>query len=192
MVEKLNLQRDASRNPLFDTMFILQNMDMETISGAGVTFRPQEKNPGVSPYDLTLSAEDWKGEEITLNLDYSTRLFKQDKAERVLSHYVNILDAVADNADVRLSRIDLLSAEERRHLLMDFNKTELLYDRDLTVDELFQLQALRTPDSVAVVWENKHYSYKDLDMKSSRFAASLRKKRGRAWNNCRRDGYPLV
>jgi amino acid adenylation domain-containing protein/non-ribosomal peptide synthase protein (TIGR01720 family) len=176
LVDKLNLQRDASRNPLFDTMFILQNMDMEMISGAGVTFRPQEKNPGVSPYDLTLSAEDWNGEAITLNLDYSTKLFKQDKAERMLSHYVNILDAVADNADVRLSRIDLLSAEERRHLLLDFNKTGLFYDRNLTIDQLFQLQALRTPDSVAAVWENKHYSYKDLDMKSSRFAASLRKK----------------
>ncbi|GAA0134965.1 hypothetical protein YSY43_18050 [Paenibacillus sp. YSY-4.3] len=176
LVDRLNIQRNLSRNPLFDTMFILQNMDMETVSGAGVIFRPEERNPGVSPYDLTLSAEDWSEESIAVNLDYSTKLFKRDKAEQMLAHYVNILSIVAENADVLLSRIDLLSPEERQRLLIEFNATDLRYDKQLTIDELFQRQAERTPDDIAAVWANKSYTYKELDVKSSRLAAALRKK----------------
>ncbi|GIO85790.1 hypothetical protein J25TS5_27220 [Paenibacillus faecis] len=176
LVDKLNIRRDTSRNPLFDTMFILQNMEMEDMSAAGVTFKPEEINPGVSPYDLTLSAEDWSEKSVALNLDYSTALFKREKAERMLSHYANILSVVADRADVRLSQIDLLSAEERRQLLVDFNATEMTYDPELTIDLLFKQQAERTPDEVAIVWNSEPYTYRQLDEKSDRLAASLRNK----------------
>ncbi|GIP58449.1 non-ribosomal peptide synthetase [Paenibacillus woosongensis] len=176
LVDRLNIQRDLSRNPLFDTMFILQNMDMETASAAGVIFSPEERNPGVSPYDLTLSAEDWSEESIAVNLDYSTKLFKRDKAERMLDHYINILNIITENTDVRLSQIDLLTAEERQRLIVEFNATDLRYDKQLTIDELFQRQAERTPEDIAAIWDNRSYTYKELDVKSSRLAAALRKK----------------
>ncbi|MGC5773689.1 amino acid adenylation domain-containing protein [Paenibacillus pabuli] len=176
LVEKLNIRRDPSRNPLFDVMFIFQNMELEGVSGAGVTFKPEEKNPGVSPYDLTLSAEDWNEESITLNLDYSKKLFKHEKAERMLVHYVNILNAAVDQSALTLSEIDILSAEERQQLLFEFNAAELLYDKQLTIDELIRRQAERAPDEVAVIWEDKSYTYSELDAKSDQLAAALRQK----------------
>ena len=176
LVEKLNIRRDPSRNPLFDVMFIFQNMELEGVSGAGVTFKPEEKNPGVSPYDLTLSAEDWNEESVTLNLDYSKKLFKHEKAERMLVHYVNILNAAADQSALTLSEIDILSAEERQQLLFEFNAAELLYDKQLTIDELIRRQAERAPDEVAVIWEDKSYTYSELDAQSDQLAAALRQK----------------
>ncbi|MNO13082.1 Surfactin synthase subunit 1 [compost metagenome] len=176
LVDRLNIRRDASRNPIFDTMFILQNMNLEVLSGDGVTFRPKEYNPGVSPYDLTLSAEDWNDETITLNLDFNMNLFKENKAEQLLIHYMNILWNVAKNIDVRLSQIDMLTAKERQKLLFDFNATELPYDKSMTIDQLFQLQVERTPDNTAVIWEGNHFTYKELDSKSNQLAAALRKK----------------
>ncbi|WP_272037598.1 non-ribosomal peptide synthetase [Paenibacillus sp. JJ-100] len=176
LIEKLNIRRDPSRNPLFDVMFIFQNMELEDVSGAGVTFKAEEKNPGVSPYDLTLSAEDWNEESITLNLDYSKKLFKHEKAERMLMHYVNILNAVADQSTLTLSKIDILSAEERQQLLVAFNADELLYDKQLTIDQLIRRQAKLAPDEVAVIWEDKSYTYSELDAKSDLLAAALRRK----------------
>ncbi|WP_366294821.1 amino acid adenylation domain-containing protein [Paenibacillus sp. AN1007] len=176
LVEKLNIRRDSSRNPLFDVMFIFQNMELEGVSAAGVTFKPEEKNPGVSPYDLTLSAEDWNEESITLNLDYSKKLFKHEKAERMLMHYVNILNGAADQSALTLSEIDILSAGERQQLLAAFNAGELLYDKQLTIDQLIRRQAKLTPDEVAVIWEDKSYTYSELDAKSDLLAAALRRK----------------
>src|SRR5690606_35215430 len=118
----------------------------------------------------------WSEDSIALNLDYSTKLFKRDKAERMLIHYVNILNTVAENTDVHLSQIDLLTPEERQRLIVEFNATDLHYDKQLTIDELFQRQAERTPDDIAAIWDNKSYTYKELDVKSNRLAAALRKK----------------
>ncbi|HEY2491660.1 MAG TPA: amino acid adenylation domain-containing protein [Paenibacillus sp.] len=174
LVDQLNIRRDISRNPLFDTMFILQNMDIQLSSRADVTFRPIERNLGVSPYDLTLSAEDWNDQCITLHLDYSTKLFKEEKIERMLTHYVNIVNSVVDNVDVHISQIHMLTEEERQQLLFDFNDTELLYDKHQTIHQLFQLQVERTPDEIAIESGSKQYSYNDLDVRSNQLAAALR------------------
>ncbi|OAB38376.1 non-ribosomal peptide synthetase [Paenibacillus glacialis] len=173
LVDQLNIRRDISRNPLFDTMFILQNMDFRVSSSADVTFRPNERNLGISPYDLTLSAEDWNDQCITLHLDYSTKLFKEEKIERMLSHYVNILNSVVDNVDVCLSQIHMLTEEERQQLLFEFNDTELPYDKTQTIPQLFQIQVERTPDDIAIECGSKYYSYKELDIRSSQLAAAL-------------------
>ena len=86
-------------------------------------------------------------------LNYSTDLFERGTIERMLGHLARVLEQVAADADVRLSRLELLGEAERALVLEEWNRTEAEYPADRCIHELFEAQAARTPDAVAVVFE---------------------------------------
>lgn len=175
LVEKVQIKRDASRSPLFDTMFILQNMELTEFSVDRFTARPYTYNNKTSKFDLSVEATD-KGETIECSIEYCTDLFAEDTIRRLSSHLVNVLSEIAASPWKKLSDISILSAAERNQLLCGFNDTDACYPHDKTIHQIFEEQAEKTPDNVALSFKGNNMTYRELNEKANRLARTLREK----------------
>lgn len=173
LVEKLNLQRDISRNPLFDTMFVLQNVEIDDKNIEGLTFVPYPIKTQISKFDLTLEVED-KGGNLLLRFEYATKLFKKETIERLAQHFLNIIEFVIEQPQVSLAEIQMLSEEEIHEQLVLFNHTALDYPQEKTIHQLFEEQAERTLEEIAVVYKDKRLTYRELNERANRLAHLLR------------------
>ena len=120
LVDKVNVNRDLSRNPIFDVVFVLQNLE------------PQRRHPvfkyynferGVSKFDLTLDVYETK-ENLFFKFEYCTKLFKQETIKRFGNYLKKIVAAIIENPGIPLGNIEIISAEEKHRLLYDFNHTD--------------------------------------------------------------------
>ncbi|PZE20567.1 non-ribosomal peptide synthetase [Paenibacillus xerothermodurans] len=172
LVEKLALPRDLSRNPLFDAVFSLQNA-MDGMPDIGeIQLSVYETNFHVAKFDLTLQAKE-EPDGITLEMDYSTALFTRGTVQRMLGHYVNLLEAVAQDSTAPLGQHRMLTPEEERPLLQDFNPPATQYPKHRTIVELLEEQAQTAPDAEALSFEGHKLSYKQLNERANRLARSL-------------------
>ena len=175
LVDKLEIVNDISRNPLFDTMFVLQNMDMSDITIDNLVFKNYAIEYEISKYDFTLFAVEDK-DRINFNFEYSTDLYKEETIRKLCNHYVNILQSIVNSIDVKLSDIEMITAEEKKKVIEEFNETESVYPSDKTIQELFEEQVERNPESIAVVYEDSSLTYRELNCKANKLARSLREK----------------
>ncbi|MET0400432.1 MAG: amino acid adenylation domain-containing protein, partial [Longimicrobiaceae bacterium] len=173
LVAELQPERSLSRSPLFQVMFALQD------AGGGGGVLPGLRVSGVgaelesAKFDLSLTlvatAQGLRGA-----LSYSTDLFERGTAERMLGHLERVLEQVAADADVRLSQLELLGDAERRRVVEEWNDTAAGVPADQCIHELFQAQAARTPDALAVTFEGASLTYAALNARANRLAHHLR------------------
>ncbi|WP_460288463.1 non-ribosomal peptide synthetase, partial [Clostridium faecium] len=175
LISQLDIARNLSKNPLFDVMFTLQNIDIGNIEIEGLKFRPYEFENKISKFDITLSAVELK-DKIIFSLEYCTKLFKRETIERLSKHYINILKEVTNNVEIKLSEIEILSQEEKKQLIYSFNNTKTKYPKDKTIHELFEEQVKNAPNNIAIVYEDKQLTYSELNKKSNCLAKVLRDK----------------
>ncbi len=175
LIDQLNIKRDLSRNPLFDVMFSMQNMDAGEIQIAGLKAKPCEVDNNISKFDMTITATELT-QTIRIELNYCTKLFNRQTIENISKHLTNILDCVANNINLKLSEINMLTEEEKHKLLVEFNNTKAEYPKDKTLYQLFEEQAAKTPDNIAAMYEEESITYKELDEKSNQLARVLREK----------------
>ncbi|MCP4214354.1 MAG: non-ribosomal peptide synthetase, partial [bacterium] len=157
LVEKISLPRDTGRNPLFDVMFNLLNHWEETAEwaeGPDPVESSYKHGKSTAKFDLTLNAAE-KDEKIFFNFNYGTKLYKAGTIERFIGYFKKLVGGVIKNQDIRISHLEIISEEERKRLLLDFNDTVAQYPRDKTIHQLFEEQAIKSPDSVAVVAESR-------------------------------------
>lgn len=173
LVDKLGLVRDLSRNPVFDTMFSLQNAGTDVLETGGLRFVPKEFNAGVSKVDFSLHVTEDR-EQLSFTWEYCTKLFKPETIQRLARHYVRILQVVTQDAGVQLADIDLLSDEEKHLLLSGFNNTVAPFPQETTVHGQFEKQAAKTPENTALVFGNQRLTYRELNEWSNRLARALR------------------
>jgi non-ribosomal peptide synthetase component F/NRPS condensation-like uncharacterized protein len=167
LMRKVGDAADVSRNPLFNVMLVVQNIDMVPVEIEGLTFTPVDFHRMVSKVDFTLEVfENETG--VRFDLEYCTALFRQETMERLAVHFTNILNEVVNRPGVLLSEIDMLSDRERDRLLDEFsgNKDENPEGMHLKVHRLFEKQAELTPDHIAVVYEGKRLTYRELNEKA--------------------------
>ncbi|OMD57183.1 hypothetical protein BSK62_30085, partial [Paenibacillus odorifer] len=136
LVEKLNVRRDRSRNPLFDTMLILQNMEQTRFGLAEVEVRSVELSHPVTKFDLTLNVVE-VNQGLHMTLEYSRALFNASTVERQLSHFVQLLTQITERTDASIASLQLVTPEEKQ-LLHAFNDTAADYPREATIHELFE------------------------------------------------------
>jgi fengycin family lipopeptide synthetase D len=181
LVGKLDLRRDLQRNPLFETLFIMQNIDMTPIRLEGLEIEPYPFDVPTSKFDISLNVLE-TSQGFLFAVEYCSRLFRQDTVERLSRHFVTLLASAAENPRAAIGQIDLLSPEEKEQLLHRFNDTAGDFPGDRTVHELFEDQAGRTPDNIAVVGnknksgETVQLTYKELNKQSDRLAGALKEK----------------
>ncbi|ADL52202.1 amino acid adenylation domain protein [Clostridium cellulovorans 743B] len=172
LVEKLNIPRDISRNPIFDTMFTMQNTENLEIAMGGLTFKPYRIDFNVSKFDLSLDAVENKG-KIEFEMEYCTALFKKETIDRISDHFINILSSIVENPNAKLSEITLLTEKEKKQILCDFNGKKVPYDFSKTLHQLFEDNAVKTPDKTAIIFGDENISYDALNKKSNSFARYL-------------------
>ncbi|MCK4259937.1 MAG: amino acid adenylation domain-containing protein, partial [Halanaerobiales bacterium] len=175
LVEKLQLQRDLSRNPLFDIMFVLQNTTTADVQMPGLKMHLYPFEYKLAQFDLIFNVFE-TSTGIHFNLDYSTKLFKRKTIERMTEHLVNIIHQVVKNPEIQISEIEIISADEKQQLLVDFNNTMVELSNDLTIHQLFEEQALKTPDHIVGVFGEQQLTYGELNEKANQFARVLREK----------------
>ncbi len=178
LVEKLEMennliQRDLSRNPLFDTMFVLQNTDKVKLNLSGVKFIPYELERNMSQFDLTLNASE-SSDGIKFNLEYCTKLFKKSTIERIARHFVQTTQRIVSKPEILIGEIDIISDKEKNLLLYEFNETNAEYSANKTIPQIFEEQVEQTPDHIALVFNDKKMTYKELNERSNQLAAKLR------------------
>ncbi|MCP5053870.1 MAG: amino acid adenylation domain-containing protein, partial [bacterium] len=187
MVDQVSVPRDMGRNPLFDVLFAMQNIDAgkptgREVRGTGLTDSTDfiatsyDYEATVSKFDLTLYAfESPRG--LCFSFEYCTRLFKEETMKRFGLYYKMIVSAVVENHHVKVMDIDLVTNEEKQRLLYDFNNTRAHYPEDKTIHRLFEEQVECRPDHVAVVTDGS-VTFRELNETSDRLAGLLREKGG--------------
>nr|WP_150149854.1 non-ribosomal peptide synthase/polyketide synthase [Bacillus swezeyi] len=175
LVEQLDVNRDMSRNPLFDTMFVLQNLDHADAEIKGLTFEPYESDVHISKFDFTLSAIE-KDAGIEFDLEYCTKLFNKETIKRMSEHFVHVLKEISNHTDMPLHKIEMMSGNERNTLLYQLNDTKTDFPKNQTICQLFEERAEKTPDHTAVVFEEQKMTYRELNERSNQLARFLREK----------------
>ncbi|OAB29610.1 hypothetical protein PMSD_21425 [Paenibacillus macquariensis subsp. defensor] len=173
LVKKRVVQRDMSRNPLFDTMFTLTHKS-EGLN-YGVPIRSLSFEHSVTQFELTLSAVE--GEDtLSFSFEYSAALFKRETIERWKDLFSQWLASLVNEDGRPIAAIDLLTPQEKHRLLVEFNDTAIDYPVDKTVHQLFEDQVELTPDHTALKYETTHMSYRALNDRANRLARTLRRK----------------
>jgi len=175
LVSKIDIKRDPGRNPLFDAMFIVQNMDYPGQRIDNLEFTAYEFDPGVSRVDLTLEAAE-SGDGTRLSFEYCTKLFKKDTVERMAKYFLMILNEIIENPNQRLSNLEIMHPEDKNKILAEFNNTRTGYPENKTLPALFREQAVKTPHNTAIVYEDQCLTYSRLDEKADFLAGILKEK----------------
>ena len=172
LVDELEVERDLSRTPLIQVMFSLQNAPRQDVNLPELTFHPLELEQTTAQLDLTFDFEETE-QGLRGSLTYNTDLFESGSIQRMLGNFETLLAGIITNPEQRLSELPLLSESERRQLLIAWNDTRTPYPHDSCVHELFELQAERSPDAVAVLFEDQQITYRDLDVRVNQLARQL-------------------
>ena len=175
LVEVLQPERVMSHSPLFQVAFILQNVPIERIELPELTLQPFKAESKTAKYDLTLTTAE-TDEGLMCYFEYNSDLFKKSTVERMMHHFETLLQAALDNPKQPIGRLPLMPEEEKRILLMDWNKTTVPYPDNHTVHQLFEEWVEQQPDAPAVVYENTILTYKELNARANQLAYYLRKK----------------
>ncbi|MDZ8064929.1 MAG: amino acid adenylation domain-containing protein [Nostoc sp. DedQUE08] len=171
LVEALQPERDLSHTPLFQVMFVLQNAPIEVeLTGLTVSSLPIEG--AIAKFDLTLAIENTTT-GLVGGWEYNTDLFDASTIERMTGHFVTLLEGIVANPKQRISQLPILTASEQQQLLVEWNNTQVDYPIDKCVHQLFEEQVERTPDAVAVVFENQQLTYHELNCRANQLAHYL-------------------
>src|SRR5205823_9714206 len=172
LVEELQPERSLSHSPLVQVHFILQNAPVENVQFGNLEMKHVRTSTGTSKGDLFFSLAEQDG-ALTGLMEYNTDLFDGRTIERMLGNFGVLLTAVAENPSLRLSELPLLTEAERRQMLRDWNATESDYPRDACLHHLFEQQAARTPEAVAIVMGGEQITYRSLDDRANQLANYL-------------------
>jgi non-ribosomal peptide synthetase component F len=172
VVEIVQPPRSLSHAAVFQAMFAWQNAPEGTLELPGLTLSVLESGSAAAKFDLTLSLGE-AGDEIAGSLGYATALFDHETIERWLGYWLRLLEAMAADDSQAVDRVALLGEAERHRIVEEWNATEAAYPAEKCIHELFEAQAARTPDAVAVVFGDERLSYAELNARANRLARHL-------------------
>jgi amino acid adenylation domain-containing protein len=175
LIEELQPERDASHSPLVQVVFALQNAPQGDLTALDLKLNYVEVETSTAKYDLVVNVYEIE-DKLSIVFTYSTDLFDAASMQRLGRHYEGLLAAVVEKVDRRVSEIDFLSAAERRELLVERNATAARYPVEKSVSELFEEQARRSPEAVALVYKGTEISYAELQKRVETLATHLRER----------------
>ena len=174
VVEAVKSPRDPSRHPLFAAMFVLQNNDPPSLEQLGLEIEWPEDDPARRSALFELNLALWETEQgFSGTLNFNSDLFRIDTVERMTAHFLRLLEQVIAAPERPLSAVPLISEEERRKLLVEWNPPGGEPSCGDCVHELFAAQVARTPDAVALVDGPRQWSYAELDRSANQLAHYL-------------------
>ncbi len=170
IVSELRLPPDSSRNPLFQIIFALEPNVSSFDRQWDLTL--EDFSNGASKVDLSIVLDD-RGERVSGPLVYNPDLFRDSTIAGLMTHWNTLLRSALANPDLPISLLEYMAPEEKQQILYDWNRTVVDYPKNSCVHELFEVQAERHPDNCAVVFENQHLTYRELNQRANRLAHRL-------------------
>jgi amino acid adenylation domain-containing protein len=158
-------RREISRNPLFDSMFVLQNPGIRERKIPGLKLTPYPYNHKNSKFDLTLQAQEVEG-KLMLGFEYGTKLFKPETIEGFSKYFLELVRGILKNPGNKLCRLEILPPREREQIFHQFNHDQTQYPLE-TVTELFHQQVVSAPYRIACVDKENYITYENLDKRAS-------------------------
>lgn len=171
LVEKAGLERDASRNPLFDVVFNYQNI--VSLSTDRLDYDVIDVVRKVSKFDLTITVNDYDDRNY-LVFEYAADLFKGNTIRQMGEHYLNILGNMCICINQCIDDIRAIGKNELYRLMTEFNQTDTAYPKDRSVKSLFEETVSRFSHKVAVVSEDKTITYQELNSSANQLAGYLK------------------
>ncbi|MCP5053859.1 MAG: amino acid adenylation domain-containing protein, partial [bacterium] len=177
LVNHVAVARDVSRNPLFDVMFSLDNISVKPgeiprIKIPQLKMKPYKRKGMVAKFDLTLNGTE-AADELFLSFEYCTRLFKEETIRRFINYFNTVAAAVLENPDGKISGISIITPEEKKQVLFEFNTASQAPVPQKSYARLFEEQAARTPANVAVTFGGQQVTYEKLNEEANRLAHYL-------------------
>jgi amino acid adenylation domain-containing protein len=173
LVEELQPDRDLSRPPLFQVMFSLQNSPMPPLELSQVTMELLQDESTTAAFDLTLDMNE-RAQGMECLLEYSTEIFDQSTAQRILTHFTNLLESIVTNPQQRLLELPLMTEVERQQMLVEWNNTERNHGHELCIHQLFEQQAERTPEAIALIFGDERITYAELNQRANQLGHYLK------------------
>src|SRR5581483_9941521 len=171
LVEELRPDRDMSRNPLVQVIFQLQNMGWPLLRMGELVVAPGDLRHTATRFDLEVHFREEP--ELSALIQCNSALFEAATCERIGRHFVRLLEAVVANPEARICELPLLSAAERKQVLVEWNRTATAYPQR-SLQELFEEQVQARPDAVAVVFQGRSLTYAQLNARANQVAHYLR------------------
>src|SRR5205823_5567262 len=166
VVEALQPERILSHSPLFQVLFALQTAPVGELELPGLSLSPMTLESVTAKFDLSLMLSEVEG-GLVGEWEYSTELFEAATIERLGAHFQTLLEGIVADPQRRLSELPLLTDVERRRMLMEWNATEAEYLKERCIHQLFEAQMERSPEAVAVVFEDEWLSYRALNARAN-------------------------
>ena len=175
LIEEVSANRESSRNPLFDIMFVLQNYDHGTGSFDTMEMEKLDKCEWhrAARFDLSVIVTKQR-DGYKIVLEYCEDLYTEETAELLKNHYINLVKEIATDCEQLIGKINVLDENEKKNILYDFNKTELDFSKDKVIAELFEEMVESSPDNLAVIFGEEKVTYGELNRRANCLANKLR------------------
>ncbi|MFJ2709598.1 non-ribosomal peptide synthase/polyketide synthase [Pseudomonas sp. NPDC087346] len=173
VVEITRPLRSMAHSPLFQAMFSWDSSHGPGLSLGDLTLEGVAEPSHFAKFDLSLTLAEAR-DSIRGSLEYATALFDESTVQRYVGYFQRLLQAMVSNDHAVLEQTEILADEERQHLLLDFNATDVEFDFEQTIHGLFEAQVLRTPQADAVVAGEQRLSYAELNRRANQLAYHLR------------------
>lgn len=173
IVQSLNIRGNQNRNPMFDIMFVMQNMESIGLNLAGITNEAVDFHGGSSKFDLTFQIDAMQ-EDYKFSVEYKTSLFSKSSIQNYMRYYINILEQLTTNLAQRVNKIELMDGAERTALINQIQSLKAEYDENEVIANLFAKSAAIHADRIALSYGSQQMTYKELDGKSNSLAYELR------------------
>ncbi|HYV13035.1 MAG TPA: amino acid adenylation domain-containing protein [Pyrinomonadaceae bacterium] len=173
LVDRLQPERSLSYTPLFQVALTLQNAPAEPLVAPELTTTPLEIDGGTAKFDLLLTMQE-TARGLECFFEYSTDLFDAATIERMSEHLRRLLEAVVADPDANIADLPLLQPAERHQLVYEWNEERTADMPALSLHQLFEEQAARTPNAAAVTFDAEQLTYGELNARANQLARHLR------------------
>ena len=171
LVEQLKPVRSLSYNPIFQVMFAVENNDSEALNLPGLKIEWLDSSYPFAKFDLSLLALESDG-QLNCNWEYATDLFETITIQRMAEHWEVLLQQIVTNPQQTISTLSWLTKADQKQLEL-WNQTNTNYPQDKTLVDLFEEQVNKTPDNIALVFEEQSLTYQELNQKANQLAHFL-------------------
>ncbi len=172
LVERLNPERSMSYSPVFQVMFALQNIPFGRMELPGLMLEPISMETVTSKFDLSMFCLELES-GLRVDIEYNTDLFDAQTMNRLLDHYGVLLSSIVTDAGRPVALLPLLTGEEYKKIVYEWNATAAKYPKDNCIHQLFEWRVEKTPDAVAVVYEGRQLRYRELNTRVNQLAHYL-------------------
>ncbi len=180
LVEELQPVRDLSHTPIFQVMFVFQNIPYENVTSTDFQLKPFEFSSGTTTYDLSLTLNESNGGMLGI-FEYNTDLYFESTIERLANYYKNLLQIAVKNIKKKISNVQLITEAEKEKYINALNNTADIYPDKYTVHKLFEKIAEKDPGNIALFYaesaadEASAVSYQELNIRANKLASYLLK-----------------